>query len=143
MFCHWKRENIQSVFCQAIFPNFTFRIPSNHRGEFPVFGGIVCGWDNRSSLCGFRTSHSMEPSRQSLSAYHRNQIDATGNGGSYADSEEADFSISDVHHSSFIVCCLRNRLPGAFPWFDQLFTAGRLEQDGPYDGPDWGFFSSP
>ena len=76
------------VFCQAIFPNFTFRIPSNHRGEFPVFGGIVCGWGNRSSLCRFRTRHSMEPSRQSLFAYHRNQIDETGDGGSYADSRE-------------------------------------------------------
>ena len=61
----------------------------------------------------------MEPSRQSLSAYHRNQIDETGDGG------------------------FRNGLPGAFPWFGQLFTVGRLEQDGPYDGPDWGFFSSP
>lgn len=78
----------------------------------------------------------MEPGRQSLSAYHRNQIDETGDGGSYADSREADFSISDVHCSSFIVCCLRNGLPSALPWFGQLFTAGRLEQDGPYDGPE-------
>ena len=38
-------QSQQTVFCQAIFPNFTFRIPSNHRGEFPVFGGIVCDWD--------------------------------------------------------------------------------------------------
>ena len=82
----------------------------------------------------------MAPSRQSLSAYHRNWIDETGDGGSYADRGESDFSISDVHCNSFIGCCLRNGLPGAFPWFDQMFAAGRLEQVGPYGGPDWGFF---
>ena len=47
------------VFCQAIFPNFTFRIPSNHRGEFPVFSGIVCGGDEalpswRMRACSMR-----------------------------------------------------------------------------------------
>ena len=26
-------------------PSVTFRIPSNYRGEFPVFGEIVCDWD--------------------------------------------------------------------------------------------------
>lgn len=42
----------------------------------------------------------MEPSRQSLSAYHRNQIDEAGDGGTYADSRESDFSISAVHRLS-------------------------------------------
>ena len=30
------------VFCQENSPNFTFRIPLNHRREFLVFSGIVC-----------------------------------------------------------------------------------------------------
>ena len=24
--------------------------------------------------------------------------------------------------------------------YEKLFVAGRLEQDGPYEGPGWGFF---
>lgn len=42
----------------------------------------------------------MEPGRQSLSAYHGNRIDETGDGGTYVDSRESDFSISAVHRLS-------------------------------------------
>mgnify|MGYP000396934297 CR=1 FL=1 len=38
----------------------------------------------------------------------------------------------------FIVYRWRNGLLGALLWFDQLFAAGRLEQDGPYEGPGGG-----
>lgn len=75
----------------------------------------------------------MEPGRQSLSSYHGNRINETGDGGTYADSRESDFSTSAVHLYRW-----RNGLLGALLWFDQLFAAGRLEQDSPYDGPEWG-----
>ena len=98
----------------------------------------------------------MEPSRQSLSAYHRNQIDETGNGRSYADSRESDFSISDVHR-----LLLEKRTPGRIavvwpivrggppatavrfgirpaPSAGRHLTGQKGFQDGPYDGPEWG-----
>ena len=42
----------------------------------------------------------MEPGRQSLSSYHGNRINETGDGGTYADSRESDFSTSAVHRLS-------------------------------------------
>lgn len=30
--------------------------------------------------------------------------------------------------------------PLEFLWFGRLFTAGRPDRDGPYDGPEWGIF---
>ena len=53
-----------------------------------------------SLSCIFRTSYPMEPGRQSLSSYHGNRINETGDGGTYADSRESDFSTSAVHRLS-------------------------------------------
>lgn len=33
---------------------------------------------------------------------------------------------------------MKLNLQNIFYLIGQLFAAGRLEQDGPYDGPDWG-----
>jgi hypothetical protein len=98
----------------------------------------------------------MEPGRQSLSSYHGNRINETGDGGTYADSRESDFSISAVHR-----LLLEKRTPGRIavvwpivrggppatavrfgirpaPSAGRHLTGQKGFQDGPYDGPEWG-----